>query len=231
MSDQTMTRPALASRRILRSDDRRLADVTAFVATHPGSGPVTVAARIDEARQNGYTEGYQAALGEIAAAEAAGRAAQLRRVADAFVAAADGVTAARVDAVQVAATEAVELALQLAEALVQREIEGRNGAADALRRAIAIAPDDEQAMELRIHPDSSISEDEIRAIAPGVALTVVNDARIEAGGCVLTAGPCRIDAQIGPALDRARAALIDLYPAVGDETGESAPVVPMGRVA
>jgi flagellar assembly protein FliH len=40
------------------------------------------------------------------------------------------------------------------------------------------------------------------------SVKVVHDPAIEIGGCVVEAGPCRIDAQVGPAMERARA-LID----------------------
>ena len=40
------------------------------------------------------------------------------------------------------------------------------------------------------------------------AVEVVGDLRVEPGGCVLEGGECHIDAQIGPALDRVRAALL-----------------------
>jgi flagellar biosynthesis/type III secretory pathway protein FliH len=163
------------------------------------------------------------------------------------------VTAARVDAVRVAGSEAAELGVQLAEALIQHELEGRDGAVDALRRAMTLAPDHEQTMELRIHPGDAVDEAELRAIAPGIALTIIGDPKIEVGGCVLTAGPCRIDGQIGPAVARARAVIADFYtgtatgPADADEgpdagspaavepialgAGEPTTVRAMGRVA
>lgn len=226
--------------RILRQDEAQTSEVSSFLATAgPGAAPITVAGRIDAARRTGYEEGYQAALEEVAAGEAAGRAAQLRRVADALVAAADAVTASRVEAVQVASAEAAELAVELAEALIQYEIEGGNHLADALRRALALAPAEEAVMELRINPADAIAEDEIRGLAPGIALSIVGDPGVEVGGCILTAGPCRIDAQIGPAVARARQVIADLL-APGDdepeETGRAlgsgdAAVFAMGRVA
>ena len=42
-----------------------------------------------------------------------------------------------------------------------------------------------------------------------LTITVVADPTVERGGCVMTAGPTRIDAQIQPALDRVRQILLD----------------------
>jgi flagellar assembly protein FliH len=39
-------------------------------------------------------------------------------------------------------------------------------------------------------------------------LTVIPDPAVEAGGCILEVGDSRIDAQLGSALDRVRAALL-----------------------
>jgi len=45
---------------------------------------------------------------------------------------------------------------------------------------------------------------------PEASVHVIADPSVEAGGCVVEAGPCRIDAQIGPAIERARALLRDM---------------------
>lgn len=204
-------------RRIVRADDGRRVSAASFLVpmsladeANPGA-PYTD--RLDAARQSGYDEGYRAALAEVAAGEASGRAAQLRRVSDALVQTAGAVADARVDAVKVAATEAVDLAFQLTEAILQRELEVGPGVADAVRRAIALAPED-QHLEVRIHPHDPIDPAELESVVPGVLIKVLPDPRIERGGCVVTAGPCRIDAQIGPALQRARDVITELYPAV-----------------
>jgi len=147
----------------------------------------------------------------VAAAEASGRAAQLRRVSDALVAAANALAEARVDTVQVAATEAVELAFQLTEAVLQRQLEVGPGAIDAVRRALALAPEDEH-LEVRVHPEDPIDSSELELVVPAGTFKVLADPRVERGGCVVTAGPCRIDAQIGPALQRARDVIKELYP-------------------
>jgi flagellar assembly protein FliH len=205
-------------RRILRGNDggRRVSAASFIVPMavpddeNPGA---PFPDRLDAARRSGYDEGYRAALDEVAAAEATGRAAQMRRMADALVQTARAVTEARVEAVQVAATEAVELAFQLTEAIVQRELEVGPGVVDAVRRAVALAPED-QDLEVRVNPDDPIDPAELESIVPGALIKVLLDQRVERGGCIVTAGPCRIDAQIGPALERARDVIAELYPSV-----------------
>ncbi len=44
-------------------------------------------------------------------------------------------------------------------------------------------------------------------LGAGRDLTLVADPGVEPGGCILAVGDSRIDAQLGPALDRVRAAL------------------------
>ena len=46
----------------------------------------------------------------------------------------------------------------------------------------------------------------INKAPPGV--TIVADPAVESGGCILEVGDSRIDAQLGPALDRVRSALL-----------------------
>jgi flagellar biosynthesis/type III secretory pathway protein FliH len=165
---------------------------------------------IDEARKQGRDEGYRAAMEQIEAAETTGRAAQLRRVADALVAAANDVHDARRDAVEMGASDAAELAYALAEAFLQRELSVGRPAVEAVSRAMHLIPD-EQDIVVRLHPGDAIAADELRGIVPDAEVKVVEDPRVEPGGCVVVAGPCRIDTQIGSALERARQILAELY--------------------
>lgn len=203
-------------RRVLRGDDGHRATVARLVVPVPGPLSANPAASItehlDDARREGYEAGYRDALAEVGAAEAAGRAAQLRRVADAVVDAARALTEERASAVRVAADEAVELAYQLAEALVQRELSTGRSGSDSVRRAVALAPSGHD-LEVRIHPADAIEPGEIDSLLPGVEVKVIPDPAVEPGGCLLTAGPCRIDTQIGPALARARQIIAELRPA------------------
>ena len=61
-----------------------------------------------------------------------------------------------------------------------------------------------------------------KALVVDANVKVVSDPSVEIGGCVVDAGPCRIDAQVGPALRRARELISELYrrPDAGEGEGE-----------
>jgi flagellar assembly protein FliH len=103
---------------------------------------------------------------------------------------------------------AVALVYDLVESLLGRELElAEAPARDSLARALALAPD-RGAVVVRLHPDDL---DAIAAVAaetaPGRAIELVADGSVERGGCVVEVGACRVDAQLGPALERARGVL------------------------
>ncbi len=97
----------------------------------------------------------------------------------------------------------VELALELARAVLGRELLAMaDPAAEALGRALALAPDGGQ-LVARLHPadlatlaDAGLARVELRP-----------DPTVERGGCLVEGGGRRVDAQLGPALDRAAAEL------------------------
>lgn len=206
-----------SQRRILRSGDGIQAPAASILVEWPGSGlpsdaaAPTLAEMLEQARTEGREEGYRAAVTEMQAAEAAGRAAQLRRVADAVVEAATQVAEARREAVFLGGAEAAELAYDLAEAFLRRELTLGRSALDAVVRALALVPEDED-LVIRLNPADSISAEELAELAPDAAVKLVADPRVEAGGCVIQAGPCRIDTQLGAALDRVRDVLAEVYP-------------------
>ena len=166
----------------------------------------------------GYAEGTARAAAESAAELAALRAqqvaehdAQLERLARAIAA----VDAAATDLERRTAPPAAELerlalsfAVDLAEALLGRELTlSPSPAMDAVRRALALAPVDGDLL-VRLNPaDAAVVADGVRAAAPGRTLEIVGDPAVEVGGCVVDAGACHVDAQLGPALQRVRAAL------------------------
>jgi flagellar assembly protein FliH len=76
-----------------------------------------------------------------------------------------------------------------------------------VKRAVALVPEGED-LVVRLHPDDVITADDLQVLVAEASVKVVHDSEVEIGGCVVEAGPCRIDAQIGPAMARARA-LID----------------------
>lgn len=94
---------------------------------------------------------------------------------------------------------------------------------DALHRALGLVPEGADLI-IRLHPDDVVAAAELPALVAEQAgvvgqVQVVSDEHVEPGGCVVDAGPCRIDAQIGPALDRARQ-LLGLQSASSVTTGE-----------
>jgi flagellar assembly protein FliH len=175
------------------------------LADADGPGP-----RVDPfeaSRQTGYDEGYLAARTELEAASASATEADRRRVRSALADAAAAVGRTRIEAVATLTTDAVNLALELAEVFLQRELTLNDSVdVEAVARALSLAPVGED-LVVRLHPDHAVEVAEIEALAPGVTVKVIEDMGIERGGCVLEVGPCRIDTQVGPAIERARAVL------------------------
>ncbi len=103
--------------------------------------------------------------------------------------------------------EIVTMAVELAEQLIGRELEvAQDSVIDAMARALRVLPERGTPV-LRVHPDDETTAREA-AHADLVrwrgAVTVVADARVEAGGCIVDVDDCRIDAQLGPAIERLR---------------------------
>jgi flagellar assembly protein FliH len=162
----------------------------------------------------GYQAGYEEGLAAgRAAAAAEGRAAALRleQATAAVFAAAAGL--AQRQALELTRLEdaIAAAAFELAAAVVGRELAlSASPGADALARAMALVPAGSPVVA-RLHPadaelvlSSSAAGDTV--VPP--AVTVVPDPRVEPGGCLLDVGDAQIDAQLGSALDRARAALL-----------------------
>jgi flagellar assembly protein FliH len=176
------------------------------------TGPLAPEVEVQRSAEAGFQRGYQEGLAEgraAGAAEAAAACARLERAARALAAA----------AAELAARQALELvgleddlagaALELAAAVVGRELDvAAFPGADALARALSLAPAGVVAVA-RLHPDDAASVDPatVDGDVDAGRLRIVADPGVERGGCVLEAGDCRIDAQLGPALARARAVL------------------------
>jgi flagellar assembly protein FliH len=142
----------------------------------------------------GHREGVRAARDETRAAVAAivGAAHDLERRA-----------ATDLDA----AAETIALAaLDLAESIIGRHVATTaDPGADALARAMCLAPTG--SVTVRMHP-ADLALLDASVLPPDGRVTLVPDPGVERGGCVLLGGATTIDAQIGAALDRARAAII-----------------------
>lgn len=115
----------------------------------------------------------------------------------------------RREAVAVAEVEAtvVDLALELARVVLDREIgAAKNPGAEALTRALALAPEGTPTTA-RLNPEDVALLGDLAVLSAGRDLVVVADGDVERGGCVVDTAGRRIDAQVGPALIRAREAL------------------------
>jgi flagellar assembly protein FliH len=194
--------------RVLRGDDGRRAGAEVVDLHLPVGGPGqgVVADPFVAERAISYRQGYDAAKAEMAAAEESARAARAERLSEALVAAAAAACEQRQAALERATQEAVELAFELTEALIGHEITTNPStmSLDALKRALALVPRGED-LVVRLHPGDVLTPEEVQDLVKDASVKVVADPDIEVGGCVVEAGPCRIDAQLGPAMARARA--------------------------
>ncbi|QGG94644.1 FliH/SctL family protein [Actinomarinicola tropica] len=157
-----------------------------------------------EGLARGHAEGLAAGRDE-ARIEAVRDLAGALRALDAASAAAD----AR-DAVVLADIEAevVDLALALAEAIIEREVRSVDDAArDAVRRALRLAPE-RGGLLVRLHPDDITHLGDLAELSPGRALEVVADPSVARGGCLIENDATQVDARIETALSRARAVLL-----------------------
>ncbi|SCX38376.1 flagellar assembly protein FliH [Klenkia marina] len=94
--------------------------------------------------------------------------------------------------------------LGLVEEVLGRELAvAADPGADALRRALALSPEDGPTV-VRLHPDDLGRID--GAVLAGLPLSVrlVGDPGVEPAGAVAETGVHRVDAQVGPALQRVR---------------------------
>jgi len=194
--------------RVLRYDDHSSAGVALArwkPAAFSAGGEAGPADPFETARHVGYEEGYRAARAETDAVTESAVEADRRRVRTALADAAVAVGRTRTEAVATVTAEVVELALELAQALLERELTLSDSVdLDAVARALRLAPTGED-LVVRLHPDHGVDIADIAALAPGATVKVIEDPKIERGGCVLEVGPCRIDTQIEPAIKRARA--------------------------
>jgi flagellar assembly protein FliH len=102
----------------------------------------------------------------------------------------------------------VATGFELAEAILVNEVRtSLNPGAEAITRALALAPTGAATATVHLHPDDVEVLGDVAPLALGTRLTIVANPSIEYGGCLLEVGNCVIDAQLGPALQRARDAL------------------------
>lgn len=180
------------------------------------SGPMVDPAIIERAKtegfQIGYTDGHAAGLETAERAAAAGEAERFRRIATAV----DALKAATEDlrereALDLTGVEdlVLDMALALAEEVLGAELQLRSDAGLlAVRRALALAPVlGEIALHLNPEDAAALEDTAPELIAGTREHRIVADPSIAKGDCIGVVGSCRIDAQLAPALDRARQAL------------------------
>ena len=168
--------------------------------------PATARVQQQQGYDDGYQAGFAAGLGagrNAAAAEAAEVLATADALCRSLAGAADELRRRQALELEGLEDTLARAALDLATAVVGRELQlSASPGADALARALALVPAGCIAIA-RLHPDDVAS---LGAVSDPV--TVIADPAVERGGCLLEVGDSRIDAQLGSALDRVRAALL-----------------------
>jgi flagellar assembly protein FliH len=200
----------LARGRVLQACDVtvRNADL-GTVAARPARGIVVSAELVESAKQDayaaghdeGYADGYQQG---IAAAE--GHANLLGQLVQRLAAAADELSAREATARADIEDRVVATALQIAEVLIGHELAQPDARGrDAIARALALAPERGH-VTARLHP-ADIAVIDPAAMSTGRTIDIVPDPTLAPGDCIVDVGACRVDARIGPALERAREVL------------------------
>jgi flagellar assembly protein FliH len=161
----------------------------------------------------GFAEGRRAGLEEGRAEARAVAAVEIDALRTALAAmhrAATLLDDARAEAAQVTAAEVIQLAVQLAEAVIGRDLhDSAVPGLDALRRALDAAPPDRPATA-RLAPGDL---EQIRRLAPDARIPdlagveLVADPGLASGDCMVEAGDTLVDARVAPAMARLAAQL------------------------
>ncbi|MDA8291444.1 MAG: FliH/SctL family protein [Actinomycetota bacterium] len=177
----------------------------------------TLEERLAEEHRLGYEDGLAAARADAAAAAELERTAALHDMRSVLAAACSRVARERRSVVDEVVGEAVDLAFELLSTLVTDETAHSDSPVRAaVVRALSLAPEGDD-VRVRVHPDSPVAPEELRSLTTTGRISVVCDPTIERTGCVVEVGACRIDAQIGPALERVRAALASMRSGEGGD--------------
>jgi len=174
------------------------------------------------ARAEGYAVGWaegrraaeEAAILEATAAataraeEAARSRAVLASAVEALGAAADTLEARAVVPAGDLADAIVTGAFELAQTLLGRELQlAADPGLDAIRRALVLLPEN-RPVTARLNPDdASVCRDGIADAALSRDVLIVADPTVERGGAIVDCDSSRVDAQLGPALERVREVL------------------------
>lgn len=195
--------------------DVDLSAIRAFTAAAGGATTLRDSAEAgrearEQAARVGYEDGFAAGRQEamqLAQAQVDTANAALHDALAALHAATAALQARQEVAVAEVEQRIADTALAIAEAVVGRELEiAAEPGRDALVRALRLAPERTDAIA-RLHPDDVDTVGDLAALTTERSITIVADAAVERGGCVLDVGACRIDGQITPALARVREVL------------------------
>jgi flagellar assembly protein FliH len=126
----------------------------------------------------------------------------------ALTAAADALEARAVVPAAELADAVVTGAFELAQALLGRELSlTADPGLDALRRALVLLPEN-RPVTARMNPDdASVCRAGLATASLGREVLVVSDPTVEPGGAIVACDSTRVDAQLGPAIDRVREVL------------------------
>jgi|GEM_PF-1295842 flagellar assembly protein FliH len=181
--------------------------VAAHMPQHPTDDGPSIEIQLAEARRAGYERGRAEGLADALAAAEARRAEALAEIAETLADTCTTVTQTRRTIVDEVVADAVDLAFEIATALVGDTIaRSAAPAREAVVRALAIAPEGEE-LRVRVHPDAPLSASDLEGLVVNSAVRVLADPAVEQSGCVVEVGACRIDGQVAPALARVRAVL------------------------
>jgi flagellar biosynthesis/type III secretory pathway protein FliH len=200
-----------------RSDDEAVEEV---VEAPP---PPDFAAIEEAARQQGYSVGYEEGRAAGLAAAQAAMSEQLERLAAVL----EGIHENHTSFYRAAERQVVDLALQIAQKVVEREVENMPDLAVNVIRAALDEMDARTAIRVRVNPDDVevLQRRWTQVVPPGVGadrIELVSDERVQAGGGVIETTHGQVDAQLATKLEQLGNALWTFVMDVNSTTDEEA---------